>query len=80
LGNAMRAQGDFVTASSLYQQSLKINQQLGDGRSIAFLLEDIGCMAAEQGRPKRALRLAGAAETLRESVGAPLPPVDQAKL
>ena len=80
LGNAMRAQGDFVTASSLYQQSLKINQQLGDGRSIAFLLEDIGCMAAEQGRPNRALRLAGAAETLRESVGAPLPPVDQAKL
>ncbi|HJW15389.1 MAG TPA: hypothetical protein VJ776_11855, partial [Thermoanaerobaculia bacterium] len=36
--------------------------------------------AAAQAQPDRALRLAGAAAALRQGVGAPLTPADQARL
>jgi hypothetical protein len=38
------------------------------------LLEAAAALAAAQERPARALRLAGAADALREPMGAPLPP------
>jgi hypothetical protein len=49
-------------------------------RGIARLLESFACSAAEQSDPERSLRLAGAAAALRESIGAPLTPCEQAKL
>ena len=80
LGNVMRAQGDKAQARHLYYESLQLNRELGDGWAIAYLIEDIGCLEALSGRPERALKLAGAASALREKIGAPLPPNDQAKL
>ncbi len=80
LGNVARAQGDYTTAHSLYHESLALHRELGDKWDIAYLLEDIGWLAALQHQPQRALRLVGAAATLREAIHAPLSPADQVKL
>jgi len=80
LGNLTREQGDFLAADSLYRESLGIFQELEHKRGVARLLECLACSAAAQSDPERALRLAGAAAALRQSVGAPLTPAEQAKL
>ena len=80
LGNVARAQNDYQTARTLYEESLTINRGLGDREAIAYLLEDIGGLAALQGQAERALHLFGAAKVLREATGAPLPPAEQATL
>ncbi|MCL4302757.1 MAG: tetratricopeptide repeat protein [Anaerolineae bacterium] len=80
LGNLARNQGDYVSARALYEESLTIDRGLGNKWGIAYALEDIGSLAAHQGQPERALRLVGAAQTLREAIQAPRPPADQAKL
>jgi predicted ATPase/DNA-binding winged helix-turn-helix (wHTH) protein len=80
LGSLAREGEDYPTALSLYRRSIKIFQELDHKRGIARLLECFACSAAVQFDAKRALRLAGAAAALRESLGAPLTPADRAKL
>ncbi len=80
LGNVAREQGDYTSARALYEESLTIDRDLGHKWGIAYALEDIGSLAARQGQPERALRLFGAAQILRETIQAPRPPADQAKL
>jgi predicted ATPase len=80
LGNIAREQRDCPTAHSFYRESLKIFQELGHKRGIARLLEGFACSAAVQLQAERALRLAGAAAALRENIGVPLTPTEQAKL
>jgi len=80
LGNLARDQKDFKAAHSLYQESLGIFRELGNKRGIARLLEAIACAAAAQSEPERSLKLAGAAAALRQSVGAPPTPIEQARL
>ena len=60
--------------------SQAINRELGDQTSIAYLIEDYAGLAAAESRPEKALRLAGFADALRESIGAPLPPSEQARV
>jgi len=80
LGNIARELRDCPTAHSFYRESLKIFQELGHKRGIARLLEGFACSAAVQLQAERALRLAGAAAALRENIGVPLTPTEQAKL
>ena len=80
LGSLAREQQNCPTAHSLYRESLKIFQELGHKRGIARLLECFACSAAAQLEAERSLRLAGAAAALRQSIGAPLTPAEQAKL
>lgn len=80
LANIRRAQGDYAAAHDLYCESLRINRDLGDRWLLAFLLEDVGGLYAQLGRPEQALRLAGAGAALREVIGAPLSPTEQSKL
>jgi len=44
------------------------------------LIEDYGGLAAAEAQPEKALQLAGFAAALRESIGAPLPPSEQARV
>ena len=44
------------------------------------MAECFACSAAIQLQPERSLRLAGAAAALRQALGAPLPPVEQAQV
>jgi tetratricopeptide (TPR) repeat protein len=80
LGSLAREQRDCRTAHSLYRESLRIFQELEHKRGIARLLECFACSAAVQHQAERSLRLAGAAAALRQNIGAPLTPAEQAKL
>ena len=80
LGSLAREQRDCPTAHSLYRESLRIFQELEDKRGIARLLECFACSASVQLQAERSLRLAGAAAALRQNIGAPLTPAEQAKL
>ena len=73
-------QRDYPTARSLHRESIKVFQQLDHKRGIARLLECFACSAAAQLQAERSLRLAGAAAALRQNIGAPLTPAEQAKL
>jgi len=70
LGNLARGQGDYLQADARYRESLKIIREYNDRLAMAYLLEDMGCLAALQDQPERAMRLAGAAEVLSQTIGA----------
>jgi tetratricopeptide (TPR) repeat protein len=80
LGSLAREQRNYPRGHSLYQESIKIFQELEHKRGIARLLECFACSAAAQLHAERSLRLAGAAAALRQNIGAPLTPAEQAKL
>ena len=80
LGTLAREQGDYAGAHELYGRSMAIFRELNHKRGIARLLECYASSAVAGHEPDRALRLAGAAAALRESLGAPLPLADFAKL
>jgi predicted ATPase len=80
MGNLASDQGHHGQARSSYGDSLKIFHELSHKRGIARLLECFATSAAAQAQPERALRLAGAAAALRQTLGAPLPRADQKKL
>ena len=80
LGNLAREQRDYREADSLCRESLGIFRKLEYKRGIARLLESFACSAAAQLEPERALRLAGAAAALRQSIGARTLAAEQARL
>jgi predicted ATPase len=63
-------QGDTAQAIARYTRSLVLSQKLGAKEGIAVCLEGLAQVAAMRGRPLPAARLWGAAEALRESIGA----------
>jgi hypothetical protein len=80
LGNLTREQGDIAASEALHRESLTVFQELGHKRGQARELESIAALAAARSDPGRALRLAGAAAALRQTIGAPLTIVEQTKL
>jgi predicted ATPase len=68
--------GNVKAARSLYQECLRMHTTTGTRGSIAHSLEALAAVAAGQGQSEKAARLWGAAQALREAIGAPLPPVD----
>ncbi len=80
LGNLAMEQRNSSIARSLYRESLKTFQELEHKRGIARLLECFARLAAAELEAERSLRLAGAAAALRQTIGAPLTPTEQAKL
>jgi predicted ATPase/DNA-binding CsgD family transcriptional regulator len=85
-------QGDDATARALYEESLAVAREIGDKMTTAVCLEGLADLAVAQraGEASRpvvqpgefsslwAARLWGAAESLREAIGVPIPPVDRA--
>ena len=80
LADVVIDEGEFAEARPLLDESLEINRELGDQTAIAYLIEDYGGIAAAEGKLEKALQLAGFAAALRESIGAPLPPLEQARV
>ncbi len=74
LGNATRGLGDYEAARRHYADSLRAYRDYDDRWALAFLLEDIVVVAALGGDPRAALELFGAADALREAIGAPRAP------
>jgi DNA-binding CsgD family transcriptional regulator len=80
LARIMTRQGNFAAAGPLYEESLAILREVGSssfGPIVAAYLEGWGALLASRGEPGEATRLWGAAEALREAIGAPMPPVDR---
>ena len=80
LGSLARAalrQGDFPQARALLSESLSLRREIGDKGGIAWCLEREAEMAADEGKAERAVRLCGAAASLRASVGSAIDPADQ---
>jgi non-specific serine/threonine protein kinase len=74
LGKIARAQGDYAQAAALYAESLTLRwERVGDSVGIAGSLRGLASIAAYVGSYVRAARLYGAAEAVREMIGAPIP-------
>jgi ATP/maltotriose-dependent transcriptional regulator MalT len=79
LGRLLVLQGDVAAARHHYQESLTLLfEQNVCKENIAASLEGLAALEAGQGAPSLAARLWGAAEALREAIGAPIYPVYRA--
>ena len=78
LGIVARQHGDWARAAALYEQSLALYRDVDDRWGGATCLEGLAAVACARQQPRQAAHLFGAAAALREAIGAPLPPADQA--
>jgi non-specific serine/threonine protein kinase len=75
LGLCAVERGDAAGARRILRECLELMREIHDALWLAFALEGLAGVAALEGRPRRALVLAGAAEASREAVGRALWPV-----
>jgi predicted ATPase/transcriptional regulator with XRE-family HTH domain len=75
LGWIAFSKGDYEQAQKLYEESLAMLRKLNHMWIIATCLEGLAPAIAAQGQLMRAARLWGAAHTLRQTMGSPVPPV-----
>lgn len=80
LGTLAREEGQFAAADAALRESLQMFRRLEHKRGIARVIEAFAGLAAARGEAAWALRLAGAAAALRQSMGSPLVAADQARL
>jgi predicted ATPase/class 3 adenylate cyclase len=78
LGRIAFRQGNLEEAVEKHKESLVLFQELGEKLGIIQALERLGSVAVASA-PTRAARLLGAATSVRETIGAPLPPYDRAE-
>ncbi len=62
-----RAEGDNERATRLLEESLTISVEIGDEGNVAYCLEGLAAIAADEDELERAARLWGAAEALLEN-------------
>jgi tetratricopeptide (TPR) repeat protein len=79
LGFVAERQGHYARAHSLLEESLAISRELADKLGTAHDLEGLARLASAEEQPDRAARLFGAAEALRNAIGAALPPAARAE-
>jgi tetratricopeptide (TPR) repeat protein len=76
LARLARDEGDPAKADGLYRQAMPVTD-VGDEvpptGSTATWLEGVATIGVDDGHPDRAARLLGAADALRQAIGAPLP-------
>ncbi len=72
--------GDHAAANDALRAALRTHLDLGDVWRASSVIEAIARVNAALGRYGRAARLLGAATQLRESIGTPVPPVEQPAL
>ncbi len=78
LGRVKRTLGQGMLASDLLTEGLDLHRALQHKLGIANAIEELGAVRAVQGDGVQAVMLFSTAHTLREGLGAPLPPVDRA--
>src|SRR5437763_11892275 len=78
LGKFVAAQSDYPAARMLYEESLTISGELGEKWVTAMGLVGLGEVVAAQRQLAWAAQLWGAADTLRDAIGVPIPPVELA--
>jgi predicted ATPase len=80
LGEVARDAGETTRARRLFGAALRGHHELGNRRGMAYDLEGFAAAAALDGAGRRAMIYLGAAQSLRDESGGPLPPVEQAIL
>ena len=78
LGLVASVQGEGERAAAEFRESLRGERELGNRRQVAASLEGLAGVAADRGQADQAGLLLGAAERLREQIGAPVPEADRA--
>jgi tetratricopeptide (TPR) repeat protein len=79
LGLVAFYQRDYDQAATLWREGLTLHWELKDKFSITLHLDSLAGVAVAQRQPERAARLFGAAEVLRETIGAILWPFYRAE-
>ena len=74
-GRAELRSGHITEAETLLRKSLMIRREVGNPIGLARSVEEYSMLACSQGNHERAIRLAGAAARIRDSMHAPLPAV-----
>jgi len=77
LGMIAAYNGDYEAAAKLISEGLPLALELGNEYCVAWNLEASAALAGAKAEEARAARLYGAAEALRDAIGAPLAPVDR---
>jgi len=80
LGQVYCEQKKYEAARDAYREALQMFAELGHKRGVARALDGVACLAAQRGYAAHALKLAAAAEHLRDILGARPHPVEQSKL
>jgi non-specific serine/threonine protein kinase len=78
LGLLAYDRGDFVRARACLAESSANAQRVGNRLGTAEVLEGFAALGARLGEPDVAARLFGAADAIRQAIGAPLPPYQRA--
>ena len=76
-GNLAEVQQDWTRAALRYRESLALSWEVQSWWEVAACLERLAGVADGRNEAEHAARLWGAAEALRERLGAPLPPADR---
>jgi hypothetical protein len=79
LAHIERQSGELDTAQKLYRDTILQWKDLGQRAAVAHQFECFGFIAQAQGQPNRAVRLLGAADRLREAIGAPMTDFERAE-
>ena len=74
LGEVRMMQNKLEEAEEMLKESFVLFEEIGSQWDIAYVLEGLAHIRTGAGRPADAARLLGAAENLREILGAPRPP------
>ena len=78
LAEVAQCEADYEQARTLYRESLALLRDLGNRPLMVLCLEGLAEVGAHCDPPAQAARLFGAAEALREALGTPLRPIEQA--
>ena len=78
LGLVECAQGNPKAAERYLREALAICQEISDRVDAADAIEGLALVAVAMDAPRRAAQIWGAAERLREELGSPMPPYEQA--
>jgi tetratricopeptide (TPR) repeat protein len=79
LGRVARARGDTAGAIARYRQSLASNARLGDKEIMTRAVSELAAIASDREQFSLAARLFGGVSALRETLGAPVAPAEQAR-
>jgi hypothetical protein len=74
LGRVAAENGDVDTARRHFFETLDNMELIRERTGIALIIDNLANLANLGGRPKVAMRLAGAAEAIKEAVGGEAPP------
>ena len=79
LGIAAMEQGEVARAIELLQESLVLSDELEDWAGVYSCLEELSMAEHSQGEIERSTRLYAAADALRTTLGAPMPPDEMSR-